>query len=486
MIRLSVTVGVMLGLCTLRPVFAEEPPRVALPKVRIGPDGRSFVTDDGKPFVPMGVNYFRPGTGWSPQVWKQFDDEATRHDFARMKSLGVNCVRVFLSYGSFFMRPDALLPEGLAKFDQFLSIAEAAGIYVHPTGPDHWEGRPAWAPAGNKITNDENYLMALDTFWRQFARRYRGRSVIFAYDLWNEPHVAWDNETMREEWNGWLAARYPSVDEAAKAWGVPVETIHWGRQPVPAETDDPDNRQLLDYQRFRESVADEWTRRQTAVIKQMDPEALVTVGTTLLCVPASAVPPRYYSAFRPQNQAKFLDFLEVHPYPYGETDFYQYESEEWHRRNLAWFESVVREMASTGKPVVLAEFGWYGGGEVVTPKKRYAFASEQQQAEWCRAVIDTTCGLATGWLNWGLYDMPEAPSICQRIGLLTADGSDKAWAVEFKRLSGSFAGRYISPAEVGPRPSFDWDRCRISATATGQFREQYYQSFLQEESSHSR
>jgi len=34
-------------------------------------------------------------------VWKQFDADTTRKDFARMKELGVNCVRVFLSYGSF-------------------------------------------------------------------------------------------------------------------------------------------------------------------------------------------------------------------------------------------------------------------------------------------------------------------------------------------------------------------------------------------------
>ena len=35
-------------------------------------------------------------------------------------------------------RGDALAPEGLAKFDQMLALAEEAGLYVHPTGPDHW------------------------------------------------------------------------------------------------------------------------------------------------------------------------------------------------------------------------------------------------------------------------------------------------------------------------------------------------------------
>jgi hypothetical protein len=68
-----------------------------LPKIRIAKDGRTFADEQGKPFVPFGVNYYRPGTGWAPQIWKTFDAEATRRDFRRMKELGVNCVRVFLT-----------------------------------------------------------------------------------------------------------------------------------------------------------------------------------------------------------------------------------------------------------------------------------------------------------------------------------------------------------------------------------------------------
>ena len=126
--------------------------------------------------------------------------EATRRDFARMKDLGVNCVRVFLSYGSFCQEPGALLPAGLAKFDQFLAIAEAAGIYVHPAGLDHWEGIPAWA-RGDRIA-DEQVLGALESFWKLFAARYRGRPVIFAYDLRNEPEVAWN--TAPGSWPFWV------------------------------------------------------------------------------------------------------------------------------------------------------------------------------------------------------------------------------------------------------------------------------------------
>src|SRR5512140_1091729 len=93
---------VLLGLVFLSGAAAEigtggEPSPLA--KIRVVPGGRTFEAPSGKPFVPMGVNYYRPGTGWAPQLWKQFDAEATRADFARMKAVGVNCVRVFLTYG---------------------------------------------------------------------------------------------------------------------------------------------------------------------------------------------------------------------------------------------------------------------------------------------------------------------------------------------------------------------------------------------------
>jgi hypothetical protein len=48
-------------------------------------------------------------------------------------------------YVGFYNEPGRLNPEGLAKFDPFLVIAEAAGIDVHPTGPELWEGPADWA-----------------------------------------------------------------------------------------------------------------------------------------------------------------------------------------------------------------------------------------------------------------------------------------------------------------------------------------------------
>ena len=466
-------------------VGGEGTPAV-LPKVTVAPGGRTLQTADGKPFVPIGVNYFRPHTGWAPQLWKQFDPEATARDFAHLKRLGGNCVRVFLSFGSFFQKADALEPEGLAKLDRLLALAEEAGLYVHPTGPDHWEGQPGWAQ-GDRYA-DEKLLVAQETFWRLLAARYRGRNVLFAYDLLNEPSVQWDTPAMREKWNRWLDRRYGSAERAAEAWGVAAERLRWGNEPAPAigptrskrsgasAAAHPTAKQILDYQHFREEIADAWTRRQTQAIKASDPAALVTVGMIQWSVPALLPGLQHYAAFRPARQAKWLDFLEVHFYPLA-GGFYAYRNDDEEMRNLAYLESVVREVASPGRPVVLAEFGWYGGGRLTIDGGVHPPADEASQARWCRNAIETTWGLATGWLNWGFYDHPQARDVTELTGLLTVDGRPKRWAVEFEAVARRMAGQRMPPASLGPRPTLDWDRCVSDPQAAGKFLADYTKAF---------
>ncbi|MBI5384926.1 MAG: cellulase family glycosylhydrolase [Verrucomicrobia bacterium] len=449
----------------------------ALPKVRVAHDGRSFVTAAGQPFVPFGVNYYRPGTGWAPQVWKQFDADATRRDFVRLRALGGNCVRVFLTYGSFCSEPGVLSPDGLAKFDRFLALAEEAGIYVHPTGPDHWEGTPAWA-RGDRFAS-ESHLQALEAFWKAFAARYRGRATLFAYDLLNEPSVPWDSPTLREKWNQWLARRYSTAEKAATAWSVKPNSVAWGQVAAPPTTNAPGSRLLLDYQLFREEIADEWTRRQAAAIKAADSAALVTVGLIQWSVPSLLPGVQHYAAFRPARQARYLDFMEVHFYPLNKGA-YEYAGDEDELRNLAYLESVVREVAATAKPVVLAEFGWYGGAKPRFDGGRHPAATEEQQARWNRRLIETTAGLATGWLNWGFHDHPQAHDVSELTGLLTVDDQTKAWGREFQKLSAQFRERAISPRQLGQRPSLDWDRCLTSTKAGNDFREEYFRAFKAE------
>jgi endo-1,4-beta-mannosidase len=449
-----------------------------LAKIHVASDGHSFVTGRGKPFVPIGVNYYRPGTGWAPQVWKKFDAEATRQDFARMRASGVTCVRVFLSYGSFYSRKGELNPEGIEKFDQFLEIAEQTGIYVHPTGPDHWEGPPSW---GVGRVEDPETVEALEVFWKLFATRYRGRNVIFAYDLKNEPEVSWDTSPLRAQWKQWVRQKYTTPENAANAWSTNV--VDFEGLPIPAEKGGRHNPMLLDFQELRESLADEWTRRQAAAIKAADPAALVTVGLIQWSVP-SLLPagPRHYSGFRPERQAAFLDFLEVHFYPLANGVF-QYASEPEEVSNLAYLESVVRAVARPGKPVVLAEFGWYGGGKPAFGGGKFRTATEDQHAEYCRQVVEISAGFVVGWLNWGFYDHPGATDCSELTGLVKPDGTEKAWGRTFRELSRKYAGRRIAPAKISPRPELDWSACVTDRAAGDEFRKVYREAFERDRAS---
>jgi hypothetical protein len=292
--------------------------------------------------------------------------------------------------------------------------------------------------------------------------------------------VGWKLDILKPQWNEWLKQRYGDSQKLKVAWNS-TNRLEFGSIPIPEPKNALKSPQLLDYQSFREQIADEWTRRQAEAIKSSDADALVTVG----CLQTS-VPSRFwggiddYTGYRPERQAKFLDFLEIHFYP-SEGGGYEYKTKAGELANLAYLESIVREVARAGKPVVLAEFGWYGGAEKPKfDKGAHPQASEEQQAEYCRHVIESSAGFVVGWLNWGLYDQPGANDCSELTGLITADGKTKAWGKTFEELSGQFARKYIAPKQIGPRPTLDWDACLTSAAAANDFRNQYRKDFLSE------
>jgi beta-galactosidase GanA len=454
--RFMIAVVLAMVCCQRAGMSGELPQLVGPPKIRVDRQQHGFVDAAGKSFVPFGVTYYRPDTGWAPQLWKQFSVEATRRDFARLKNQGANVVRVFVSFGSFFNEPGRLNPEGLAKFDQLLDLADDAGLYVHPTGPDAWEGMPAWTKDLNVFRNDcnEPCLRSLEDFWRWFAARYRGRTTIWAYDLRNEPHIAWNTVSLRRQWAEWREANH----EAAVSVPDPK-----GRTPIDA---------LADYQRFRESIAEKWVARQAAAIRAADPHALVTVGLLQWSVPAQRMAIDQYTGFRPSVIAKHLDFLELHFYPLVDGA-YDYRSSVAETTNLAVLEAMARECAKPGLPLVIAEFGWYGGGPL-NPKGRSA--SQQQQAQWCRHLVDVTSPIACGWLNWGMYDTPQATDVSRLTGLFTADGQEKVWGQAFKVLSHQFQvkpPRFAMPS----RPDLPWTACTASSDEMEKFRQAYLAAF---------
>jgi hypothetical protein len=441
-----------------------------LPKIKVQQD--VFVDENGKTFVPIGLNYYRPKTGWAPQVWKQFDANAIRNDFQIMKSLGVNCVRVFLSYGSFYNEPGKLNEEGLKKFDRFLDIAEENGIYVHPTGPDGWEGTPEWVREDRYA--DDNVLKAMEDFWHLFAARYKNRNVIFAYDLLNEPSVNWTSSIMLVKWRSWVKKQYPSIDQLRKSFSLP-DSITYDNIAIPDFKKDGKN-YLMAYQHFRETIAEEWIKRQSEAIKLVATKSLVTVGLIQWSFPVSQVS-EGGSAFRIDRINKYLDFIEFHFYPVRYA-FDNLSIKEHQDKEIANFHAMLKECVPYKKPVVLAEFGMFGGDTIRLPNTPRVYVTQKQQADYCKRIIESSMNIATGWLNWGMYDYSGAGDISQYIGLLTEDGKTKEWGKEFTILSKKVQQRKPATEYYKNAPVLNWDECSLSDSAQIKYRDDFYNYFI--------
>ncbi len=421
---LVVLVGLAIGLSTIS--SAAEPSKMQLIVTKT--DGRGFVErDSGCDYIVFGTNYYDPHTGWAPKIWRRFDAEKVRRHFQVMSGLGINCARVFLTTGSFQPNAETIEEQSLEKLDALIEIARETGIRLLLTGPDHWEGQPSyWKP--DRFAG-EAALRALERFWEVVGRRYRDEPAIFAWDLLNEPHLPWFVEQWRPQWDAWLQKTYGSWESLKASWGDELsEEERWGKVAVAKNRPDPGNPRLRDWQLFREYLADRWVRRQVEAIRRADPTHLITVGYIQWSYPLIRPGnPSRYSAFNPHRQARWLDFVTIHFYPTLGNPF---GSEENWGKNLGYLQTILA-YCHTSKPVVLGEYGWYGGG---TPQ-HHPYLSEDEQSRWLSAEVEASRPLADGWLSWPFADSPKSTDISLFAGLVKADLTLKVWGRKFRRLA---------------------------------------------------
>lgn len=392
-------------------------------------------------YVPFGTNYYDPNTGWAPRLWEQFDEAIVEQHFKQLQSIHVNVARLFFTLTSFMPRANEVDETALQKFDQVIALAKKYEIKLLMSGPDFWEGTPAWY-AGGLFASDyvmENY----EHFWRVIGERYADEPAIFAWDLYNEPQIGWgeDGDSSRK-WRRWLKDKYGSIESLQTAWGPIGESEQdFEFIDIPARAYSKDDPKLYDYQLFREELAVVWAERMVRAIRTHDQNHLVTIGM-VNPIPFEDVddPAISFVGFNPHKLKHVVDFTSVHYYPLKRDPWAMPGNMELElNRLMMWLRYCY-----VGQPIMIGEFGWYGGG----PVDSYAAERTQEdQATWSRAVVESSIGNTTAWATWPAYDSPSATDISKHGGLFDIDGNLKKWGEAFRELA--LSGKLVQPRAQG-------------------------------------
>lgn len=278
--RLSMLVlGMLLGLSAQ--VWARQTTK-EMEWVRIGEDKRSFVlAGSGQRFVPWGVNYDRDARGRLLEDYWLDEWAKVEKDFASIKKLGGNVVRIHLQLGRFMDATDKPNSKSLEQLARLVKLAERNNLYLDLTGLGcyHKKDVPAWY---DSLTEKERWAVQA-RFWEAVAERCAHSPAVFCYDLMNEPVVPGG----RRKLGDWL--------------GPPFA----GKCFVQFLTLDPG-------ERTRPDIACQWIRTLKTAIRKVDRRHLITVGLVDWSLDRPGV---LYSGLDPAKIVNDLDFVSVHIYP---------------------------------------------------------------------------------------------------------------------------------------------------------------------------
>ena len=246
--------------------------------IKVSDDGKGFVlVPSGKPFAPWGLNYSNSGR-LIEDYWDA-DWPTVVEDFAEMKDLGANVVRVHLQFGKFMHAKDRPNAKALERLGKLLQLAEDTHLYVDLTGLACY--RTADVPRWYDGLSEEDRWAAQAVFWGAIAEACEKSPAVFCYDLMNEPLAG--------------GGRKPGQWYSGKPFGG-YDFLQWI---------------VLDLRdRDRDEVVRLWLKTMTRAIRAKDRRHLITVGL-LPWVPGWG----YISGFVPERVAPELDFISVHIYP---------------------------------------------------------------------------------------------------------------------------------------------------------------------------
>jgi len=248
--------------------------------VKVSQDKKGFVLDGSKQsFAPWGFNYDHDDEGRLIEDYWNSQWSVVEEDFAEMKHLGANTVRIHLQLGKFIQGPNEPNEASLRQLGRVVELAERVGLYLDITGLGCYHKKDV--PARYDELPEQQRWAVQGRFWEAVAKRCADSPAVFCYDLMNEPTVGG-----RGDRTDWL--------------GPPFAGKHFV-QFIALDQGD----------RARPAIAVQWIRHLSAAIRKHDKRHLITVGMVPWSLPSKGLT----SGFEPEKIAAELDFLSVHLYP---------------------------------------------------------------------------------------------------------------------------------------------------------------------------
>ncbi len=259
-------------------------------------------------FVPWGFNYDHDEKNRLLEDYWEGEWPKVEEDFAEMKALGANVVRIHLQLGKFLRGPDEPDKAALDHLEKLLALADRTGLYLDLTGLACY--RKTDVPAWYDALGEADRWKAQAAFWSAVAERSAASPAVFCYDIMNEPVVSGGPRKPGE----WLGPAFGDFHY------VQFINLDAGGRPRP-------------------EIAQRWVETMAAAVRQADKRHLVTVGM----VDWSLDRPGLTSGFVPQKVAGPLDFIAVHLYP------------EAGEKKLEEAIETLRGFSVDGKPVIVEE-----------------------------------------------------------------------------------------------------------------------------------
>jgi len=399
-----------------------------------------FLSLDGKPFFPVGTNYFTTEeNGWdfagprNAWVWDK--------DFAEMAAHGVSFVRtgVWMSNDHFIEAATGGANERfLRNLEAFLDCARRHQIAVNFTffafaphsGP---VAQDAAAIPANHYT-DAGSVNAEQAYVRSVVERFKDVPWL-SWDLINEPSFSNPKQIFRGNvpngdpseiaaWHKWLSQRYGSVPALADAWRVTAESLgSFDAVPLPAVGDLHYERygnanlvRTLDYNLFAQDAFSAWVKSMVSLIRSSGSRQLIDVGQD-----EGGVTDRLLNQF---YGGAGVSFTTDHTY--------------WQDDALLW-DSVAAKRP--GVPNITGETGYQPAWEPDGKWRYDEFAGlALTERKWALGFA----GGSSGAMQWDWAREAD-------FGMQRSDGSAKAWENmmrdlgQFAREAAPFADGLIEP-----------------------------------------